>query len=87
MKKLELQLPARQRIERPEGLVEKQYFRVNGEGAGDADALLHAAGKPSGTAQAMGSPRLGRWTRRRKPCPLTTPLRLRRLMHGGTRAW
>ena len=40
MKKLELQLPARQRIERPEGLVEKQYFRVNGEGPGDADALF-----------------------------------------------
>ena len=50
MKKLELQLPARQRIERPEGLVEKQYFRVNGEGPGDADALLHAAGESGGAS-------------------------------------
>ena len=50
MKKLKLQLPARQRIKRTEGFVEKQYFWVNGEGPSDADALLHATGKSGGAS-------------------------------------
>jgi len=34
-----------QRIERPEGLVEQQHLRLNGEGARNAHTLLHASGQ------------------------------------------
>ncbi len=40
-----LDLLAGQRVERAERLVHQQYLRVGGERAGDADALLHAAGE------------------------------------------
>ncbi len=36
---------ARDRVERAERLVEQQHRRVGGQRAGEADALLHAAGK------------------------------------------
>ncbi len=38
-----LQRAAGERVERAERLVHQQQFRRDGEGAGDADALLHAA--------------------------------------------
>ena len=41
---LVLQIGARQRIERAEGLVHQQHLGLHRERAGDADALLHAAG-------------------------------------------
>jgi hypothetical protein len=44
-----LQVRAGQRVERAEGLVEQQHLRLHGERAGDADALLHAAGDFRGT--------------------------------------
>ena len=34
-----------QRVERRERLVEQQHLRVDGQRAGQADALLHAAGE------------------------------------------
>ena len=37
-----LQVPARQRIEHAEGLIEQQQLRRQREGARQADALLHA---------------------------------------------
>ena len=40
-----LQLLAGQRVERAQRLVHQQHFRTAGERAGDADALLHAAGQ------------------------------------------
>ena len=43
LQKLVLQLGADQRIERGERLVHEQDRRLGGEGAGQADALLHAA--------------------------------------------
>ena len=39
-----LQVRARQRVERAERLVEQQHLRLHRQRAGDADALLHAAG-------------------------------------------
>ena len=36
---------ARLRVERAERLVHQQHLGIDGERAGDADALLHAAGK------------------------------------------
>jgi hypothetical protein len=39
-----LQVGAGQRIERAERLVHQQHLGLHGQGAGDADALLHAAG-------------------------------------------
>ena len=39
-----LQVRAGQRVERAERLVEQQHLGLHGERAGDADALLHAAG-------------------------------------------
>ncbi|MCY1302567.1 hypothetical protein D9M70_522300 [compost metagenome] len=41
---LVLQMRAGQRVERAERLVEQQHLRLHGKRAGDADALLHAAG-------------------------------------------
>ena len=40
-----LKRAARQRIKRREGLIHQQHFWINGECAGNANALLHAAGK------------------------------------------
>ena len=40
-----LQRLARLRVERAERLVHQQHGGVDGQRAGDADALLHAAGK------------------------------------------
>ena len=45
IEELVLQLVADQRIERRERLVHEQDVGVGGEGAGEADALLHAAGQ------------------------------------------
>ena len=42
---LVLHLPADERVECREGLVEEPQFRFHGERAGDADALLLAAGE------------------------------------------
>ena len=39
-----LQVRARERVERAERLVEQQHLRLHRERAGEADALLHAAG-------------------------------------------
>ena len=39
-----LQVRARQRVERAERLVEQQHLRLHRQRAGEADALLHAAG-------------------------------------------
>ena len=39
-----LQVRAGQRVERAERLVEQQHLRLHRQRAGDADALLHAAG-------------------------------------------
>ena len=39
-----LQMGAGQRVERAERLVHQQHLGLHGERAGDADALLHAAG-------------------------------------------
>ena len=47
LQKLVLDGAAGQCIERAEGLVEQQHLGLDGKGAGDADALLHAAGKLS----------------------------------------
>ena len=49
---LVLQLGARQRVERREGLVEQQDVGIGGQRAGDGDALAHAAGK-------LGRPAVG----------------------------
>ena len=43
-----LQLPAGEAVEHAEGLVEQQQLGREGEGAGDADALLHAVGELGG---------------------------------------
>jgi len=40
-----LHAPARQRVERGEGLVHQQDARMHGQRAGDRHALLHAAGE------------------------------------------
>ena len=40
-----LKRAARQRIKRRERLIHQQHFRIDGECAGNANALLHAAGK------------------------------------------
>ncbi|GAB3843790.1 hypothetical protein GCM10027610_057110 [Dactylosporangium cerinum] len=42
---LVLHVTADQRVERGERLVEEEDLRIDGEGAGQADALLHAAGE------------------------------------------
>ena len=44
LQQLVLQVRARQRVERAEGLVHQQHLRLHRQRAGDADALLHAAG-------------------------------------------
>jgi hypothetical protein len=45
LQQLVLDGAARQRVERAEGLVEQQHLGLDGEGARDAHALLHAAGE------------------------------------------
>ena len=45
LQQLALQRLARLRIERAERLVHQQHLGIDGERAGDADALLHAAGE------------------------------------------
>jgi hypothetical protein len=45
LQQLVLDGAAGQRVERAEGFVEQQHLGLDGEGAGDADALLHAAGE------------------------------------------
>ena len=45
VEQLVLQAGADQRVERRERLVHQQDLGVGGEGAGEADALLHAAGE------------------------------------------
>ena len=57
-----LHLAADQRVERGERLVHEQHVGVGGEGAGEADALLHAAGQ---LARAACRPSPSRPTRSR----------------------
>ena len=53
LQELPLQLQPRQRVERPERLVEEEHRRVDGEGAGEGGALALAAGELERVARAV----------------------------------
>ncbi len=73
---LVLHVPADQRVERGERLVEQQHVRVAGQRPGQPDALLHAAGELVGVGRARS--RTGRPARSpRWPAACARPARCR----------